>query len=268
MLAVTEVRFKKTTCLIADDCGTPTLLEESSVLTGFLETKTLELGACERGSMKDVFVVWYMIFVRNVLPTNHISYMQLRVDGNTYVAKKLVNAGSGRSDCVPISDATNLLTADLIRLKRMAYFASKFKSATLDQGIDVAGEAYLYSLANAHCSPTLLAEFDVSDGFLMKIYKPAPAPAPAANENEIVGEQPNGESLDKSHEEVAEVYLVEPMRLTSAVVKFSGTLGSTTRTDLRSSTMAAFAHYVAQETACQCIFADIQGLCPCSDVLR
>ena len=62
-LSVTEVRFKKTTCLIADDSGTPTLLEESSVITGFLETKTLELSACERGSTKDVFAVCQMILV-------------------------------------------------------------------------------------------------------------------------------------------------------------------------------------------------------------
>ena len=35
-ISVTEVRFKKTTCLVTDDSGTPTLLEESSVITGFL----------------------------------------------------------------------------------------------------------------------------------------------------------------------------------------------------------------------------------------
>ena len=62
-LSVTEVRFKKTTCLITDDSGTPTLLEESSVVTGFLETRMLELSACERGSTKDVFAVCQMILV-------------------------------------------------------------------------------------------------------------------------------------------------------------------------------------------------------------
>ena len=113
---------------------------------------------------------------------------------------------------------------------------------------------------------------------------PAPAPAPGADESEIVGErpseasQPGGErpgeesepggerpsdgGLETPPEELAEIYLVEPMRLTSTVIKYSGTLGSTTRTDLRSLTMAAFAHYAAQETACQYVFADIQGTSP------
>ncbi|KAI1785491.1 kinase-like domain-containing protein [Ganoderma leucocontextum] len=220
-LSVTEILFKKTTCLIANDSGTPTLLEESSVMTGFLELKTLELSACERGSTKDVFA--------------------LRIDCNPYVAKKLVNVGNGRSDSIPISTAVNMLTADLVRLKRMAYFAGKFQSAALDQGIEI-------------------GEFDVSDGFLIKIYKPGSAPAatPAVDESVLVSE-PGTESLDKSPDEVAEVYIVEPLRLTSTVVKFSGTLGTTTRRDLRSLTMAAFAHYVAQETACQYVFADIQG---------
>ena len=149
----------------------------------------------------------------------------------------------------------------------MAYFASKFRLAALDQGIDIAGE--MDSRAKLclieYCSlllHTLLTEFDVSDGFLMKIYKPgsAPAPASATDESEPVDEHPSDESLGKSPDEVTEVYIVEPLRLTPTVVKFSGTLGSTTRTDLRSSTMAAFAHYVAQATACQYIFADIQGV--------
>ena len=57
---VVEVHFKKTICLIADDgSGTPTLLEDSSVITGFLESKALELNAGERGNTKDVFVVSY-----------------------------------------------------------------------------------------------------------------------------------------------------------------------------------------------------------------
>ena len=87
----------------------------------------------------------------------------------------------------------------------------------------------------------------------------APESAPAANGGESTDQQLNDESLD---EEVAEVYLVEPMRLTSTVIKYSGTLGSTTRTDMRSMTMAAFAHYVVEETACQYVFADIQGRPP------
>ncbi|KAI1794277.1 hypothetical protein LXA43DRAFT_1091810 [Ganoderma leucocontextum] len=216
-LSVTEIRFKKTTCLVSDDTVTPTLMEEVSLLSGFLETRTLDLSACERGSTKDVF--------------------GLQIDGRPYVAKKLVNVGGGRSEHIPVSQAINALTADLIRLKRMTYFAKKFKSLALEEGINI-------------------AEFDVSDGFLIKIYKPTPTDAQDMGEQLEEGErcQDSNPSL-----EVTEVYLVEPRRLTSNVVKFSGTLGSTTRSDLRSLTMAAFAHFIAEQTACQYIFADIQG---------
>ena len=121
---------------------------------------------------------------------------------------------------------------------------------------------HIFSCKRAWLTDSVV-DFDVSDGFLMKIYKPAPtsslAPAPTSSESESTGENSSEENQDEPPEEVDEVYLVEPMRLTSSVIKFSGTLGSTTRTDLRSSTMAAFAHYVAQETASQFIFADIQG---------
>ena len=65
-------------------------------------------------------------------------------------------------------------------------------------------------------------------------------------------------------EELSGIYLVEPMRLTTTVVKFSGTLGSTTCSDLRSLTVTAFAHYVAEQTACRYVFVDIQGVLPAS----
>ena len=76
-----------------------------------------------------------------------------------------------------------------------------------------------------------------------------------------IGGGPNEGSPDAEHtEEVSGVYLVEPLRLTTTVLKFSGTLGSTTRTDLRSLTVTAYAHYVAEQTACRYIFADLQGM--------
>lgn len=70
---------------------------------------------------------------------------QLQIGGQAYVAKKLVNVGSGRSEDIPISQAINVLTTDLIRLKRMDYFAKKFKSLTLDEGIDISG-SYKFAL--------------------------------------------------------------------------------------------------------------------------
>ncbi|KAI1791947.1 hypothetical protein LXA43DRAFT_1135462 [Ganoderma leucocontextum] len=217
-LSVTEICFRKTTCVVSDDTVTPTLMEETSLMSGFLETRTLDLSACERGNTKDVF--------------------GLQINGQAYVAKKLVNVGGGRSEHIPISQAVNALTADLIRLKRMAYFDKKFKLLALEEGINV-------------------AEFDVSDGFLIKIYKGSTTQTEDIGVEEQIEEGGPREDLDASSE-VTEVYLVEPRRLTSTVVKFSGTLGATSRSDLRSLTMAAFAHFIAEQTACQYIFADIQ----------
>lgn len=56
-----------------------------------------------------------------------------------------------------------------------------------------------------------------------------------------------------------QVFLVEPRRLSTAVLKFSGTLGVTSRSEKRSATMTAFSHWVIEGTACQYMFADIQG---------
>ena len=56
-ISVVEIRFKKTVCMISDGSGSPTLLEESSPLSGFLETRPLDLSAGERGTTKDVFGV-------------------------------------------------------------------------------------------------------------------------------------------------------------------------------------------------------------------
>ena len=112
----------------------------------------------------------------------------------------------------------------------------------------------------AYTSPmsnTSLPEFDVSEAFLIKSYKLSATPLA---ENATEGDDNEDCAHDDPTEELTGVYLVEPMRLTTTVVKFSGTLGSTTRTDLRSLTITAFAHYVAHETACRYIFADIQGV--------
>lgn len=39
-----------------------------------------------------------------------------------------------------IGRATDILIADLIRLKRMAHFAHAFRSLALEHGVDLAGE--------------------------------------------------------------------------------------------------------------------------------
>ena len=65
---------------------------------------------------------------------------QLRIGTESFVAKKLVNIGSGRSEELPLSKAISVLTADLIRIKRMAYFADKFKAVADDQQTHIAGK--------------------------------------------------------------------------------------------------------------------------------
>ena len=142
----------------------------------------------------------------------------------------------------------------------MAYFAEKFKTLADDHGAQIAGKMrhVFYILP---ISKTLMLEFDVSEAFLIKSYKPT-LPAIPPTEHTAVDDDESNADAD-SAEEVSAVYLVEPLRLTTTIVKFSGTLGSTTRTDLRSLTVFAFAHYVAEQTACRYIFADIQGVeCP------
>lgn len=47
------------------------------------------------------------------------------IEGEQFVAKKLVDTGKGRGH-VPLPDAVRFLSADLIRLKRMDFFAKAF----------------------------------------------------------------------------------------------------------------------------------------------
>jgi hypothetical protein len=55
------------------------------------------------------------------------------------------------------------------------------------------------------------------------------------------------------------VYLVEPRRASSAVLKFSGTLATHNHLDKWSATIMAFSHFIIEDTACLYMFADIQG---------
>ena len=59
---------------------------------------------------------------------------------------------------------------------------------------------------------------------------------------------------------IAATYLVEPLRASSAVMNFSGMLGShSNRRDKCTGTMQAFSHFVIASSACQYMFSDIQG---------
>ena len=73
--------------------------------------------------------------------------------------------------------------------------------------------------------------------------------------------QPLDLGVDAEHitRQLTSVYLVEPRRASSAVLKFSGTLGMRNGQDKRSATIMAFSHFVLEDSACRYMFADIQG---------
>ncbi|KAJ7085183.1 kinase-like domain-containing protein, partial [Mycena belliarum] len=64
----------------------------------------------------------------------------------------------------------------------------------------------------------------------------------------------------RAGKKVNTTYLVEPLRSSTAVEKFSGTIGgSDNSTNKISSTMTALTHYILQSTACRLAFTDLQG---------
>ncbi|KAJ7137647.1 kinase-like domain-containing protein [Mycena filopes] len=64
----------------------------------------------------------------------------------------------------------------------------------------------------------------------------------------------------RSGTDVNEAYLVEPLRTSTVVEKFSGTIGGSDGIPNKlSSTMAAFAHFILESTACRMAFTDLQG---------
>jgi hypothetical protein len=77
--------------------------------------------------------------------------------------------------------------------------------------------------------------------------------------NVVPEEQPEDPADFVGSATLVSVYLVEPRRASSAVLKFSGTLGMPHRSDRRSATIMAFSHFVLENAACRYMFADIQG---------
>jgi hypothetical protein len=63
---------------------------------------------------------------------------QLVIGGLEYVAKKLVDSGQGCGK-VTLDKANDLLTSDLIRLKRMAVFAGTFMERAIRVGAEISG---------------------------------------------------------------------------------------------------------------------------------
>ncbi|KAJ7477359.1 hypothetical protein FB451DRAFT_1454064 [Mycena latifolia] len=81
-----------------------------------------------------------------------------------------------------------------------------------------------------------LADFEISEGFIILVL--------VSNDPDARDEEP---------------YLVEPLRTSSVVTKFTGTFGSTQDRDKVSATILAFAHFVLQQTACRLAMVDLQG---------
>ncbi|KAL0953004.1 hypothetical protein HGRIS_007209 [Hohenbuehelia grisea] len=204
----TSISFKRTTCTIDPDTGIATLTETEEAEPGLLDVTPLELAT--QGRTKLVY--------------------GLTIKDSQYVAKQLINIGKGPvHGGVEPRVAVKYLTADLIRLTRMRSFAGRFMSEAQSAGAEV-------------------AEFRISDGFLIKVY----APSDPEDHSEHFGEPAFAAVLKAA-------YLVEPRRASTAVFKFSGTLGVSNRIDKKSATIMAFSHFVLQETACQYMFSDIQG---------
>jgi len=141
-----------------------------------------------------------------------------------------VDVGRGHGD-VTLDEAVQFLSADLVRLKRMDFFAKDFFARVAQEGAET-------------------TFFQVSNGFLIKIYRDDAGPQ---NEAE------DGVAENIIPPLLLSVYLVEPRRASSAVLKFSGTLGMHNRFDRRSASVMAFSHFVVESSACKYMFADIQG---------
>ena len=68
---------------------------------------------------------------------------QMIIEGERFVAKKLVDIGKGRGS-VPLPEAVRLLSADLVRLKRMEYFAKGFFARGEQEGAELTCTFFLF----------------------------------------------------------------------------------------------------------------------------
>lgn len=92
-------------------------------------------------------------------------------------------------------------------------------------------------------------DINVADAFIIKVVS-IPTSVDSSSPSQ---ELETTEDLDFSA-----VYLVEKHR-SSTVYKYSGTLGASSDRSQRTATVAAFAHFVMENSGCQYMFADIQG---------
>jgi len=85
---------------------------------------------------------------------------QMVIGGQEYVAKKLVDAGRGQGN-LTLDEEAQSLSADLIRLKRMEYFAKAFVTHAMEGSAEITGKV------NDHLSECSADEIYQRSKFLM-----------------------------------------------------------------------------------------------------
>ncbi|KAF9502151.1 hypothetical protein BDN71DRAFT_1500301 [Pleurotus eryngii] len=199
----TTIYFTRIICTIDANTSAPSLSEADTVEAGLLERDELEVASSSEGRTKKLYGII--------------------IEGQQYVAKKLVNAGEGLVEGgVPVATALKCLTTDIVRLMRLRSFMDQFYARAREYGAEV-------------------ANLRVSDGFLIKVFET----------------KPNNAEVNRPS--VQAVYLVEPRRASTVAFKFTGTMSISSNRDKRTQTVLAFIHYVLQITACKYMFADMQG---------
>ena len=168
------------------------------------------------------------------------------IEGKQFVAKKLVDVENGHGN-VPLPEAVWLLSADLVQLKQMDYFAKAFFACSEQEGAESTCTISLF-LFSTHSGSFVV--FQISSGFLIKTYVNVPSC--------VSEEQPDDAADSVGSSALVSIYLVEPWRASSAILKFSGTLGMPHCSDRQSATIMAFSHFILENTACKYIFANIQ----------
>lgn len=76
------------------------------------------------------------------------------IKGEQFVAKKLIDTGNGRGH-VPLPEAVQFLSADLVRLKRMEYFAKEFFTRGEQEGAELTCIVFLITYY-AECLLTMV----------------------------------------------------------------------------------------------------------------
>jgi hypothetical protein len=141
------------------------------------------------------------------------------IEGKQFVAKKLVDVGNGCGN-VSSLEAVWLLSADLVQLKWMDYFAKAFFACGEQEGAKLTCTIFLFMLS-IHLGSFVV--FQISSGFLIKTYVNIPS--------HVSEEQPDDTTDLVRSSALVSVYLVEPQWASSAILKFSGTLGMPHRSD-------------------------------------